>query len=312
VKSCYGGIDLGGSFIKFGLLSRDGKIIAKYKIPSTTDKGPSAVKANLISAGKRLMQEASNKKLKLAGLGVGSPGTIRYPEGIVTDSSPNIRGWIGTNIKKLFSGFKMPVRGDNDANCMGLAEHKFGAGSGTESGFYLTIGTGIGGAVIIDGKLVRGSTYAAGEFGHMVFKYDGIKYKTGRRGPIEAYVSAPALVAAAKKAASKSKRSRLNKYDKLSTVEIFREFKAGDKAAIAVVTENADMLGAAIGSIVNLLNPEVVVIGGGVSAGGTAYIDMIRKSVIRFAFRSATVKLRIKTARFGNEAGWIGAACLNL
>lgn len=312
MRKCYGGIDLGGTFIKAGLLSRDGKPITNFKIPTEVDRGIAAVKRNLRLAGHRLADESIKLKCSLAGIGIGSPGTIKYPEGIVTDSSPNIPGWVGTNVSRLFSEFEIPVKCDNDANCMGLAEAKFGAGKGTLSGFYLTIGTGIGGAVVIDGSLVRGATFAAGEFGHMVFKYDGKEYTTGRRGPIEAYVSAPALVRAARKAAAKSKSSRLRNYKPLNTVEIFREFKAGDMAATDVVRENAELLGIAIGSVVNLLNPEVVVIGGGVSAGGPRYIDLIKKSVKQFAFRSATAKLKIKTARFGNEAGWIGAACLNI
>ena len=311
MRKCYGGIDLGGTFIKAGLLSADGQQIAKFKIPTGVDSGLSTVRENLIRAGRKLTALSKTKGFRLAGIGVGSPGTVKYPEGIVTGSSPNIPGWVGTNIKKLFSEFKFPVSGDNDANCMGLAESKFGAGKGTNLGFYLTIGTGIGGAVIVDGSLVRGATFAAGEFGHTVFKYNGKKYKTGRRGPLEAYVAAPALIRVAR-AEAKNKKSVLRKYSNLTTHEIFAAFKAGDRVAVRVVSENAEMIGTAIGSAVNLLNPEIVVIGGGVSEAGKRYIDLIAKSAMAFAFDSATGKLKIKTARFGNEAGWIGAACLNM
>ena len=311
MSNVYGGIDLGGTFIKAGLLSPDGKQIVRFKIPTGVESGVESVKDNLLVAGRRLSRLAEERGFKLAGIGVGSPGTVRYPEGLVTGSSPNIPGWIGTNIRKLFSEFSLLVCGDNDANCMGLAEAKFGAGKGTELGFYLTIGTGIGGAIVVDGSLVRGSTFAAGEFGHTVFKYNGVRYKTGRKGPLEAYVAAPALIMAARYA-SKQSRSIMRGIAALTPHEIFAAFRAEDPAAVKVVTENAEMIGTAIGSVVNLLNPEVVVIGGGVSEAGRRYVDLIAKAAKSFAFDSATSSLKIKTAKFGNDAGWIGAACLNI
>lgn len=313
MKKCYGGIDLGGTFIKAGLLSRDGCRMAKFKIHTDVESGVAAVADNLLKAGRRLCDLASNRKLKLAGIGIGSPGTVKYPEGIVTGSSPNIPGWIGSNMRNIFSGFPVPVSGDNDANCMGLAESMFGAGKGTKSGFYLTIGTGIGGAVVVNGSLLRGASFAAGEYGHTIFKYGGIKYKTGQRGPLEAYVSAPALVEQTRKTIKKHKKSILNrKLDFLTPEDIFKAFKSGDRAAVESVSKNAEMIGIAIGSIVNLLNPEVVVIGGGISMAGARYIELIRRAATSFAFDSATSNLKIKVARFGNDAGWIGAACLNM
>lgn len=313
MKKCYGGIDLGGTLIKAGLISIDGREILKFKIPTGVNCGVNTVKENLLTAGRKLEESAKKRGFALAGIGVGSPGTVRYPEGQVTGSSPNIPGWIGTNIKRLFSGFAVPVRGDNDANCMGLAESKFGAGKGTGLGFYLTIGTGIGGAVVVDGRLVRGASFAAGEFGHTIFKYGGKKYKTGQKGPLEAYVAAPILIRNARKAARESRKSILRRnIDSITPRGIFRAFNTGDPAAVKAVSENAKMIGTAIGSVVNLLNPEIVVIGGGLSRGGKRYIGLIDAAARSFAFDSATTDLKITSAKFGNEAGWIGAACLNM
>lgn len=313
MTSCHGGIDLGGTFIKAGLLLPDGRRVTKFKIPTEVESGLDTVRENLLKAGRRLLKSAESRGLTLSGIGVGSPGTVKYPEGLITGSSPNIPGWVGTNIRLLFSEFDIPVRGDNDANCMGLAESRFGAGKGTRSGFYLTIGTGIGGAIVVDNSLVRGASFAAGEFGHTVFRYNGRLYKTGRRGPLEAYVAAPALIHEARKAAAKYGSALLKKHkDALTPRAIFAAFNRNDRAAVKVVSENARMIGTAIGSVVNLLNPEIVVIGGGVSEAGPGYIELIRKAAGSFAFSSATSALRIKTAKFGNEAGWIGAACLNL
>jgi len=311
MKTCYGGIDLGGSYIKAGLLQKDGKKLSKFEIPSGGGVSPVAVKKNLKIAANGLLEIAKQKKLKLAGLGIGSPGTVKYPEGIVTDSTPNIPGWIGTNISKVFTGIKMPIIADNDANCMALGEAIFGAAKGTNSGFYITIGTGIGGAVIQDNKLIRGSTFASGEFGHMVLKADGRKCKAGHRGCVESYTAVPALIAAAKKYSKEYKKTRLKK-EQITTFDIFDAFEKNDRAAKKAVEENAYLLGTAIGSIVNLLNPEIVIIGGGLSLSSDKYINLIKKSVFDYAYKAATKNLKIKKAKFGNDAGWIGAACLNV
>jgi glucokinase len=311
MTTCYGGIDLGGSFIKAGILSQTGKIIQSIVIPAGVDKGVPAIVKNLRNAGRSLIELSQASQTELIAIGVGSPGTIKYPEGMVTGATPNIPGWIGTNIGEIFSDFPIPISADNDANCMGLGESLFGAGKGTRNGFYLTVGTGIGGAVVINGRVVRGASFCAGEFGHTVLVYDGMKCKTGRRGCLEQYVNAEALIEGVKERIKEYPNSALAQ-SRLDVVEIFDAFRKGDIAAREAVTENADMLGTAIGSVVNLLNPEIVVIGGGMSQGGEAYIEMIRKSALRFAFESATSSLKIEAAKFGNEAGWIGAACLNI
>ncbi|OGC89584.1 MAG: hypothetical protein A2W25_14575 [candidate division Zixibacteria bacterium RBG_16_53_22] len=308
---CYGGIDLGGSFIKAGLLTGSGKVLHRLIVPAEVERGIAALKDNLRSVARGLIEAAPTYDAKVAGIGVGSPGTIRFPEGLVTGATPNIPGWIGTNISRIFSDFDLPVVGDNDANCMGLAEAMFGAGKGTKLGFYLTLGTGIGGAIIIDGKLLRGASYCAGEFGHMVLIYNGLECRTGRRGCLEQYVNAGGLIRETRKRLEKYPDSPLNDGD-LDVVGILEAFRTGDPAAVESVEENADMIGTAIGSVVNLLNPEVVVIGGGMSQGGDRYIDLIRQSVFGYAFESTTSALKIKVAEFGNEAGWIGAACLNI
>ncbi len=313
MKKCLGGIDLGGSFIKAGLLSPDGDWLGSFKIPTKAGEGASTVRTNLVIVADMLHKLARKKGLKMTGLGIGSPGTIRYPEGIVTDSSPNIPNWKGTNISRIFKKLDLPVKVDNDANCMALAEYLFGAGKGTKSGFYLTIGTGIGGAVVINQSLVRGASFAAGEFGHTIFKFDGKKYHTGRRGCLEGYTAAPALVRTVREMLKSEGKSVLRKErSAITPLIIFKAFKNNDPIAVVAVEENARMIGTAIGSVVNLLNPEIVVIGGGISGGGRKYIDLIKKHVLLFAFESATSVLKIKTALFGNDAGWIGAACLNM
>jgi glucokinase len=311
MTSYFGGIDLGGSFIKAGLLTGEGAIVRKFIVPAEVDKGIPQLQENLKHVGRILIDISRADGIELSAIGVGSPGTIKYPEGIVTGATPNIPGWIGTNISEIFHGFPCPAVADNDANCMGWAEAVFGAGRGTSTGFYITIGTGIGGAVVIDGRLYRGTSFCAGEFGHMVLIYNGLECKTGRRGCLEHYVNAAGLIRSVSEHALEYPESRLREIE-FDVVDIFKAFRAGDPAARAAVAENADMLGTAIGSVVNLLNPEIVVIGGGMSQGSDDYIALIRKSVVSFAFESTASNLRIEVAEFGNDAGWIGAACLNI
>ncbi len=312
MKKVYAGIDLGGSYIKAGLLTADGKRISSFKILSEANSGPKTVKKNLLLAAEKLVFLAEKNKMKMCGIGIGSPGTIRYPDGIVTGSSPNIPGWVGTNIGRLFGSLGLKVKVDNDANCMALGEYLFGAGRGTKSGFYLTIGTGIGGALIQDERLSRGASYAAGEFGHTILRYDGIKCKCGRRGCVEAYTAVPALIRSTKNILKKYGKSSLKKnVNNLTSMIIFEAFKKGDKAATEAVRLNVEMLGSAIGSVVNLLNPEIVVIGGGIAQAGPKYINLLKKEIYEFAFDSAARNLKIKSAQLGNDAGWIGAACLN-
>jgi glucokinase len=313
MTKCYGGIDLGGSYIKAGLILETGDALDSIIVPSNIEAGIPALKTTLRRVGQRLLDLAANHGYTVSGIGIGSPGTIRFPEGLVTGATPNIPGWVGTNISKIFKNFPCPVTADNDANCMGLGEAIFGAGHGRNLGFYLTLGTGVGGAIVLNDTLMRGATYCAGEFGHTLFQYDGIKCKCGRRGCVEAYIAAPALVKEAKKYAAKYPKSLLRaKGMKINPKSIFDAYGKNDKAARLAVESNAAMVGTAIGSIVNLLNPDVVVIGGGLSHAGQEYIDLIRKSVLKFAFESTTSKLKIEKAKFGNEAGWIGAACLNI
>jgi glucokinase len=313
MRKVYGGIDLGGTSIKAGLLSANGERIAFYKIPTGARSGHEEVSENLLETGRKLIEAAKKKGARLHGIGIGSPGTIRYPEGIVTDSSPNIPGWVGVNFTEMFADLPVDIRADNDANCMALGEHKFGAGRGTDSGFYVTIGTGIGGALVFDKRLWRGASFAAGEFGHTVLKYNGIKCKCGRHGCVEAYTAVPAFLRSARNLVRNSRRSSLkNKLDNLTPELVFDAYHRGDAAAAEAISRNADMLGSAIGSVVNLLNPDIVVIGGGLAQAGRGYIDLIRNKILDYAFNSATDKIKIKAALLGNNAGWIGAACLHL
>ena len=303
------GIDLGGSFIKAGIIDANAKILAAVKFPSGADTSAARVKANIHTVYNTLQEICKNEGYKPVSVGIGSPGTISQPHGKVTDASPNIKGWQGTVLTKLFNKTSMPVYADNDANVVALAEYLVSFKGAYKNMIFITVGTGIGGGMIIDSKLYRGSNYAATEIGHITINHNGRLCKCGRKGCLEAYASVPAMM----KRARYWKGKLGGKLDKNLTPQIlFELYKKGNRIAKRTIIENTEYLGAGIGSLVNVLNPEIVVIGGGFSGTGREYIGLIESAIKKRAFAAATRKLKVAGARLGNNAGFVGAALLGL
>jgi glucokinase len=310
------GVDLGGTNIKFGIVSERGKILQKGLLPAQADRGRKAILNNMNKAVRESLAFAREKKIKVKGIGVGSPGTVNLNSGKIEGSCPNLPQMVNVNLKRWLSrSFKFPIYVDNDANVMALAESKFGAAKGYKDALCLTLGTGIGGGIILDGKLFHGSNFAGAEFGHMTICYNGRKCNCGGIGCLEMYASAPAMVRDAKWRLRRSRESIIRKLiqedqSKITTEVVFEAERRGDVLASEVVKQACAYLGAGIASAVNLLNPQVVVIGGGVSEGGQSFIRRIEKEVKKRAFPSATKNLKAVKAKLGNDAGFIGAAML--
>jgi glucokinase len=310
------GVDLGGTNIKFGIVSERGKILRKGLLPAQADRGRKAILNNMNKAVRESLAFAREKKIKVKGIGVGSPGTVNLNSGKIEGSCPNLPQMVNVNLKRWLSrSFKFPIYVDNDANVMALAESKFGAAKGYKDALCLTLGTGIGGGIILDGKLFHGSNFAGAEFGHMTICYNGRKCNCGGIGCLEMYASAPAMVRDAKWRLRRSRESIIRKLiqedqSKITTEVVFEAERRGDVLASEVVKQACAYLGAGIASAVNLLNPQVVVIGGGVSEGGQSFIRRIEKEVKKRAFPSATKNLKAVKAKLGNDAGFIGAAML--
>jgi len=315
-KRYFIGVDLGGTNIKFGIVSLKGKVLQKGMLSAQVDLGRDAILKNINKAVEESLSFAKAKKIKIKGIGVGSPGTVNLNSGKIEGSCPNLPQMVNVNLKGWLSkNFKFPIYVDNDANAMALAEFKFGAAKGYKDALCLTLGTGIGGGIILDGKLFHGSRFAGAEFGHMTICYNGRKCNCGGIGCLEMYASAPATVKEAKRLLHRNKESIIYKLvqgdmSRLTTEIIFEAERKGDVLASDVVNQACAYLGAGIASAVNLLNPEVVVIGGGVSEGGQSFIRRIKKEVKKRAFPSATKNLEVIKAKLGNDAGFIGAAIL--
>lgn len=317
------GVDLGGTNIKFGIVSQEGAILHKGILPAQANLGRDAILHNINKAIEESLAFAQRKNIKIKGIGVGSPGTVNLDTGKIEGSCPNIPQMVNTNLKKWLSAYfsagskfgEFPIFADNDANLMALAESKFGSAKGYKDALCITLGTGIGGGIILDGKLFHGSNFAGAEFGHMTICYNGRRCNCGGIGCLEMYASAPGMIKDAINLLRRNKKSIIHKLikrdlDRLTTEVIFEAERKGDVLASDVINQACAHLGAGIASAINLLNPQIVVIGGGVSEGGNNFIQRIEKEVKRRAFPTVTKNLKIVKAKLGNDAGFIGAAML--
>ncbi len=310
------GVDLGGTNIKSGIVeTSSGKVITRSTLPTQTSLGKEVIIYNIKKSINGLIEYAKKKGIKIDSIGLGCPGTVDVKTGRIMGMIPNLPQLKNVSIKKeLKKEFNYPIYADNDANLMGLAEHKFGAAKGYKNCLFLTIGTGIGGGIILDGRIFRGSKYAGAEFGHTSIKYDGRKCRCGNIGCVESYAAAPAIGEKTKRLLRKGRKSILINWlkgdlKKLSNKLIFEAFKKGDRLATQVVEEVSVYLGTAVASAVNLLNPEVIVIGGGVGEAGSRFVKIV-DSQVRQRVNPSAENFKMKKARMGNDAGFIGAAIL--
>ncbi len=300
-STAYIGIDLGGTNIKFGLACRDASIIYRGSIP--TGNSRAAILRQFEALVLDLRTQANKLRHSVATVGVGSPGIIDIRQGKVAGGAPNVSGWLGTDIRKyLEPRTGLRVCADNDANVMALAEHRYGAGKGFASGLYITVGTGLGSGIILDNQIWRGARFAGAEVGHSIINFDGVPCQCGKRGCLEMYVNAASF---AKFYGRKVPAGSGSKY-------VFDRARSGDKRAIAAIKTSANYLAIGLGSAVEILNPEIIVIGGGVAAAGRLYFDAIRAGIRNYASAAQLKGLKILPARLGNDAGFLGAALLPL
>ena len=287
------GIDLGGTKIAAALADDHGKIITDVNIPTEAAKGQRTVIDNVIKAVAMLM---SSSKKKVTCLGIGVPGPILYKTGIVIEP-PNLPGWKQVNLKKILEKrFKIPVQLDNDANCAALAEAKFGAGRKAKDFLYITVSTGIGGGVIIDRKLYRGAIGAAGEFGHMIIDPQGPLCGCGNHGCFEALASGTAI----------KKRAGMD------AISVELAARQGDEKALQVIRETAHYLAIGFANLVNVFNPELIVVGGGVSKMRELLFNPIREEFKKYALTLPAKNVQIVRAKLGDEVGVLGAIALCL
>lgn len=302
------GIDLGGTAVKYALVASTGAVIFNGKLPSRASEGAEAVKEQLLRAAAACTAAARDRGLTIEGIGVGTPGVVS-PEGVVIGGAENIPGWEQIDLAGLIGAAEgVAVRVENDANLMALAETFFGAAKGSRDVVFLTIGTGIGGGVLIDGRLIGGYDNRGTELGHITVKYDGEACACGSVGCLEHYASTTALVRRyGERCAERGVPAAAHDGEAL-----VRLYKSGDVMATEALEEHWEILSFGIASLIHIFAPQRVVIGGGISEAGAFYIDALRNRVSRRAMSVCGAHTQLVAAALGNRAGCLGAAGLFL
>ena len=306
------GVDLGGTNIKCGLVSKNGNIIIKEEIRSNAGKGPDAVVKQILKGIKLVMKENRDKVI---GVGIGSPGVVIHKSGSV-ENPPNFPGWKKVSLAKLITKeIQKEVHLENDANAAAIGELIFGAGKSLRNFIMVTLGTGVGGGLIIDGKIYHGENGAAGEIGHVSIDGNGPKCNCGSFGCIEAYVGNQYLINRVKGELQIKRNSLIHnllavKGTELSPKLIHEAAQLGDPYAKSVIKEVGSNIGIALASIVNLLDVTNVVIGGGVSGFGIPMFNATSKMLKERVLTSLKSKVKVVPAKLKNEAGILGASAL--
>ncbi|MCR5543011.1 MAG: ROK family glucokinase [Eubacterium sp.] len=301
------GVDIGGTTVKIGLFSIGGELLDKWEITTRTDDGGSLILSDIAKSIDENLTTKGIDKADVKGVGMGVPGPVRE-DGTVL-KCVNL-GWGVFNAADELSGLiGLPVKVGNDANMAALGEYWQGGGKGHHSIIMVTLGTGVGGGIIIDGKMLAGVNGAGGEIGHMTIDLNEQDVcNCGKKGCLEQYASATGIVRLANKALNDSdKPSKLREVKYISAKEIFDAAKSGDEIAVGLVEEHGKRLGYALANISCVVDPEVFVIGGGVSKAGEILLDAAKKYYQQYAFH-ACKNTGFELAKLGNDAGMYGGA----
>ena len=309
------GVDIGGTNLVIGAVREDGREVrGLVSEPTGSPDGPDAVIGRIITMAKSVIDTArrEDRTAEIIGVGIGSPGPLDRARGVVI-FTPNLR-WKDMPVRdRIGEGLGLPASLDNDANCAMLGEHWRGAAQGADSAVCFTIGTGIGGGVILGGQLVHGASDVAGEIGHITIEVNGRRCGCGNDGCLEAYASGPAIarraVEAIEAGAASSMVDRVHgQLDQITAQTVFEAVAAGDALAEELVRDTARYLGVGIANLLNILNPEVVVVCGGVTKAGDHLFVPLRREVARRAFRPAVEACLIVPGALPGTAGVVGAA----
>lgn len=309
----YVGVDLGGTNIKVGICDKQGNLLHTYEGPTGVEQGPEAVLNRIAEYVKQIVSDSPFEWEQVAGVGAGVAGFIDIQNGTVL-FAPNLK-WKDVPVKReLEQRLGLPVALDNDANVAALGEAWSGAGAGLKNIVVYTLGTGVGGGIIIDGKIYQGFRGMAGELGHIkvVPDLEAIQCGCGQLGCVESVSSATGIVRMAKDAVERGETTTLSLNENITAKDVFNAAKDGDEVAIRIVKRAAYYLGKSMAAVAVVLNPQRFVIGGGVSRAGDILFEEIRKVYAQNVPEAFAQGVDIVPAKLGNDAGVVGAAGLNL
>lgn len=305
------GVDIGGTTVKIGLFEANGELLNKWEIPTNKADSGECIIPDIVASLREEMEKKGINEEELCGIGVGAPGAVDE-EGVLVGGAVNI-GWKPFNIPEAFNAYiKVSVKAVNDANSAAFGEMWKGGGRGCSNMVAVTLGTGVGGGIIIGGSILTGATGAGGEIGHIHIEDKeteicGCKNK----GCLEQYASATGIVRLAKRRLAADGEASVLREQEISAKTVFDAVKAGDKVAIEIAEQFGEYLGKGLAAVANVVNPERFVIGGGVSKAGEVLLSYVEPQFQKYAFppcRGAKFAL----AELGNDAGIYGAAGLVL
>ncbi|MBO4290468.1 MAG: ROK family glucokinase [Lachnospiraceae bacterium] len=305
------GVDIGGTTVKMGLFDEMGRVLEKWEIPTVKENGGEAILPDVARSILAKMKEKEIDSRDVAGIGVGAPGAVDE-EGTMVGGAVNL-GWGVLNIPEILNQYiQVPVKANNDANVAALGEMWQGGGKGYRNMVAVTLGTGVGGGIIVNGKILTGATGAGGEIGHIHIEDEetescGCK----KKGCLEQYASATGIVRLARRRLEKDDAPSVLRDAELSAKAVFDAVKAGDRVAIEIAEQFGDYLGKGLAAVAAVVNPEVFVIGGGVSKAGEILLQFVEPAFRKYVFYPCS-GAQFKLATLGNDAGIYGAAALIL
>ncbi len=306
------GIDIGGTNLVAAAVSIDGGLLEGLRSePTDAGRGADDVIGRLVAMARRTIDDtrAADPAARLIGIGIGSPGPVDIAAGVVL-LTPNL-GWINMPVRDMIAGpLDLPASLDNDATCAMAGEWWLGAARGARHAVTFTLGTGIGGGVVVDGKVLHGASDVAGEIGHITIETNGRRCGCGNDGCLEAYASGTAIARRMAEAIGAGGESSLAESGvrELTAQAVYEAAASGDPLALEVVQDTAKYLGVGVANLINILNPEIVVICGGVTQAGDRLFTPLRREVTRRAFKPAVEVCRIVPGELPGTAGVVGAA----
>lgn len=306
-------VDIGGTKVRAAVVAADGTVLGRSTLPTEAHNGPDAVIERIVRGLNQALMDAGRGAGEMAGIGIACAGLVEVEEGVVV-SSPNLPGWDRVPLReRIEAELRVKTFVDNDANAAALGEHRFGAGRGCSHLIFITVSTGIGAGLVLGGKLYTGAWGTAGEVGHMTLEADGPPCVCGQRGCLEALASGPAMAREAIRRLKAGEPSQLlelsgGRPEGVTAELIGQAAAAGDSLAREVVQRAATYLGIGLASLVNLLNPEVIVVGGGVSHMGELLLAPARAVMQERAFTFAVEGVKLVTASLGDMGGVMGMA----
>ena len=309
----YIGIDLGGTNTAVGLVNEEGRIIAKTETPTLASRPYQELIKDMAACAKKVMEEAKITEDELHSIGVGIPG-VADKDGMVIFCT-NL-GWRNVPLRaELQQYINKPVYMDNDATVAGWAEYQAGVSRGTDSSVFMTLGTGLGGGIVMNGKIWAGAHGAGSELGHLVIEVDGVPCTCGKRGCAERYCSATAIIRMAREACADAPNCLIMRavegdMDKINAKVVFDAAKEGDSVAMQVFNRFVKYLAIAINNVISFIDPDMIILGGGVSRAGDFLLDAVKAALPEYLFYPTLKQPELRIASLGNDAGIIGAALL--